>query len=58
MPVGLMLRSMTSSELTEWMAYFDLRTNPPKTHTSPQQLKATLDELVARSSRNRTISRR
>ena len=58
MPVGLMLRSMTSSELTEWMAYFDLRANPPKTPASTQQLKATLDELVARSSRNRTISRR
>jgi len=29
MSVGDMLRSISSSELTEWMAYFSLQAEPP-----------------------------
>lgn len=49
MPVGLMLRSMCSAELTEWMAYFDLKANPPKEKQSAAEIKSVLDSLTARS---------
>jgi hypothetical protein len=48
MPVGEMLRRMTSAELTEWMAFYDLRANPPPEKQSPQQMRAVLDGMVSR----------
>jgi hypothetical protein len=40
MTVGEMLRNITSSELTEWMAYFKLQSEPEKTVNTAEVLKA------------------
>lgn len=53
MPVGEMLRRMTSAELTEWMAWFDYRANPPK---QPQTAAQIRDE-VARMARPKKKAR-
>lgn len=46
MPVGEMLRRMDSAELTEWMAYFELR----NAHEKPKSLK---DQFAALASRKK-----
>jgi len=48
MPVGEMLRRMSSSELTEWMAFYDLRANPPPPAQTPAEARTVLDAMVAR----------
>ena len=48
MPVGEMLLRMSSAELTEWMAYYDLRANPPKPQQTTADVRTTLDAMVAR----------
>lgn len=45
MPVGEMLQRMTSSELTEWLAYFDLQVNPQKKSQGVSEAKAVLEMM-------------
>jgi len=42
MPVGVLLRSITSYELTEWMAYFSLKGKSPGPK-APESLNAPVD---------------
>lgn len=52
MPVGVMLRSMDSYEVTEWLAEFALRVEDakPKQQTK-QEAKLVLDSLVRQKPR-------
>lgn len=60
MPVGVMLKSMTSGEITEWMAYFKIKNetmdpgvkqdNPENTNTGTV-LKAMLAHRVKKKKR-------
>lgn len=43
MTVGDLLQRISSSELTEWMALYELRANPPK--QTAQQARAVLSAL-------------
>ena len=47
MPVGVMLRSMTSLELTHWLAYYYLKAdaNRPKPQ-SPKEIRSVLNSMV------------
>lgn len=40
MPVGLMLRSITSKELTEWMAFYSVNAKPKNKTKTSDVLKA------------------
>lgn len=40
MTVGEMLRTVSSSELTEWMAYFSVQSEPEKKVNTAEVLKA------------------
>lgn len=46
MTVGDMLSRMTSAELTEWAAFFELRNNPPKPQQTKEEMRAVLDRMV------------
>lgn len=46
MPVGEMLARMPASELTEWMAFFRLRANPPQPQQSPSEARSVLEAMV------------
>lgn len=37
MPVGEMLRRMSSRELSEWVAYWQLQAGPPVASTAPAE---------------------
>lgn len=39
---------MTSAELTEWIAFYDLRANPPPKVQTPAQVRTVLQSMVAR----------
>jgi hypothetical protein len=49
MTVGDMLRNVTSSELTEWMAYFKLQAEPEKTVNTAEILKAMFANRIKKS---------
>lgn len=40
MPVGVMLRNMTSMEITEWMAFHSLQNAPDQTEEEPKKKSA------------------
>ncbi len=46
MPVGEMLRRMDSAEITEWIAFYDLRANPPKKVQTPEEIRAALSQMT------------
>jgi len=46
MTVGELLGRITSSELTEWLAYFDLQANPPKKVQTPEEARAVLSAMT------------
>ena len=47
MPVGEMLRRMDSAELTEWMAYMDIKAKPAP--TAADSLKTRFADMASRS---------
>lgn len=49
MTVSVMLASMPSSELTEWIAFYDLRANPPKKPQTVAELRDAFAALAAKS---------
>jgi hypothetical protein len=48
MPVGELLARFTSAELSELMAFYDLRANPPKPKQTPQQAKSVLSAMASK----------
>jgi hypothetical protein len=54
MPVGEMLRRMDSAEITEWIAFYDLRANPPKKAQTPEEIRATLSQMMHLKRRKRS----
>jgi hypothetical protein len=52
MPVGEMLRRMPSSEISEWMAFYDLRARPPKPKQSNDEIRTVLNAMVKKGSGN------
>lgn len=48
MPVGEMLGRMSASELTEWMAFYDLRANPPVQVQTPAEARTVLEAMAVK----------
>jgi len=46
LPVGELLRRFTAPEITELMALYDLRANPPKKVQTPAETRAALSALA------------
>jgi len=54
MPVGEMLARMSSAEITEWMAFFQLEeeaTKPKKPGSTPAELRAMFAHRVVRKTK-------
>lgn len=49
MPVGELLRRVSSYELAEWFAFYDLRANPPKPQQSASEVRAAFGAMARRS---------
>jgi hypothetical protein len=52
MTVGELLARVSSSELTEWKAYFLHQANPPKPVQSAEQARAVLGSMVKKRKRS------
>lgn len=48
MTVQELLGRITSSEITEWLAYFSLEANPPKKQQTPEEARAVLRAMSKR----------
>ena len=46
MPVGELLQRFTSPELTELLALYELRANPPPKKQTPAQMRAVLSSMM------------
>lgn len=52
MTVSQMLRSMPASEITEWMAYFDIQQNPPAREQTPEEISNKLKSVIGGGNKN------
>lgn len=46
MPVGELLQRFTSPELTELLALYELRANPPPKRQTPTEVRAVLNSMM------------